>query len=45
MELIAGGAVQPETVITQEQPIRSAIDAYRMFDQHKAGWMKVELRP
>jgi len=45
MEIISGGAVQPERVITQEQPIASAIDAYRMFDQHKAGWMKVELRP
>ena len=42
---IAGGAVQPEQVITQAQPIASALDAYRMFDQHKAGWMKVELRP
>ena len=45
MEIVSGGAVQPERVITQEQPIASAIDAYRMFDQHKAGWMKVELRP
>ncbi len=45
MEIVSSGMVQPERVITQEQPIASAIDAYRMFDQHKAGWMKVELRP
>jgi threonine dehydrogenase-like Zn-dependent dehydrogenase len=44
IEIVAGGAVQPEQVITQTQPVASAIDAYRMFDQHKAGWMKVELR-
>jgi threonine dehydrogenase-like Zn-dependent dehydrogenase len=45
IEIVSGGAVQPERVITQAQPIASAVDAYRMFDQHKAGWMKVELRP
>lgn len=45
IEIVSGGAVQPESVITQEQPIASVIDAYRMFDQHKAGWMKVEIRP
>jgi threonine dehydrogenase-like Zn-dependent dehydrogenase len=45
MEIISCGAVQPERIITQEQPIRSVIDAYRMFADKKAGWMKVELRP
>ncbi len=45
MEIVAAGAVQPERVITQAQPIASAIDAYRMFDEHRAGWTKVELRP
>jgi threonine dehydrogenase-like Zn-dependent dehydrogenase len=45
MQIISGGAVKPERIITQEQPMRSAIDAYRMFADKKAGWMKVELRP
>jgi threonine dehydrogenase-like Zn-dependent dehydrogenase len=45
MELVSCGAIRPERIITQEQPIASATDAYRMFDQHKAGWMKVELQP
>ena len=45
MELVSCGAVKPERIITQEQPLVSAIDAYRMFDQHKSGWTKVELRP
>jgi threonine dehydrogenase-like Zn-dependent dehydrogenase len=45
MEIVSCGAVKPERIITQEQPLVSAIDAYRMFDQHKAGWTKVDLRP
>jgi threonine dehydrogenase-like Zn-dependent dehydrogenase len=45
MQVVSAGSVKPERVITQEQPIRSAIDAYRMFSDKKAGWLKVELRP
>jgi threonine dehydrogenase-like Zn-dependent dehydrogenase len=45
MEIVSAGAIQPERVLTQEQAITSVIDAYRLFDQHKAGWMKIELRP
>lgn len=45
LQIISGGSIKPERVITQAQPIRSAIDAYRMFSDHKAGWLKVELRP
>jgi len=45
MQIVSAGSVQPERIITQEQPIRSAIDAYRMFADKKAGWLKVELRP
>lgn len=45
MEIVSSGAVQPGGIITQEQPLVSVIDAYRMFDEHRAGWLKVELRP
>ncbi len=45
MQIVSAGSVQPERIITQEQPMRSAIDAYRMFAEKKAGWLKVELRP
>ena len=45
MEIVSCGAVKPERIITQEQPMVSAIDAYRIFDQHEAGWLKVELQP
>jgi len=45
MQIVSAGSIKPERIITQEQPIASAIDAYRMFADKKAGWMKVELRP
>ena len=45
MQIVAAGTIRPETIITQDQPLVSAIDAYRMFDENVAGWMKVELRP
>jgi len=37
--------VKPERVIAREPPIASALDAYRMFADTKAGWLKVEARP
>ncbi len=45
MQIVSAGSIKPERIITQQQPIVSAIDAYRMFAEKKAGWMKVELRP
>ena len=45
LQTISAGSIQPERIITQEQPMVSALDAYRMFADHKAGWLKVELRP
>ena len=45
MQIVSAGSVKPERIITQDQPMRSVIDAYRMFADRKAGWMKVELRP
>ncbi len=43
VRLVNSGAVEPSTVLTQEMPIVSAIEAYKSFDQRQAGWMKVEL--
>jgi threonine dehydrogenase-like Zn-dependent dehydrogenase len=45
VQIVSGGTVRPETIITQDQPLLSAIEAYQMFDEKRAGWTKVELRP
>lgn len=42
--LVATGTLDPTSVITQQEPVVSAIDAYMEFDQRRPGWMKVELR-
>ncbi|EMI18987.1 alcohol dehydrogenase GroES domain-containing protein [Rhodopirellula maiorica SM1] len=43
--MVNRGELQPTGVLTQTQPIVSAIEAYKTFDQRQAGWMKVELDP
>jgi hypothetical protein len=38
MQIVSAGSIKPERVT-------SALDAYRVFADKKAGGMKVELRP
>ncbi len=43
--MVAAGAIDPTLVLTEKEPIMSAIDAYKAFDQRQPGWIKVELDP
>jgi len=43
--LVASGALDPSEILTQEEPIADAVDAYEQFDRRRPGWMKVELQP
>jgi threonine dehydrogenase-like Zn-dependent dehydrogenase len=45
VDLVAAGIVNPAMVLTQREPLESAIDAYKAFDRRKSGWVKVELTP
>ena len=45
IELVRSGVIRPEEFLTQKEPIRSAIEAYRSFAQHERGWIKVKLEP
>ncbi len=45
VELVGSGVVDPAKVLTQSEPIVDAIEAYRAFDRHEAGWLKVKLDP
>jgi threonine dehydrogenase-like Zn-dependent dehydrogenase len=45
VELVRSGVMRPEEFFTQRVPVSSAIDAYRHFDQHEPGWLKVKLEP
>jgi threonine dehydrogenase-like Zn-dependent dehydrogenase len=45
LDLVRTGAVRPSAVLTQVEPLTSAIAAYKAFDARHPGWVKVELRP
>lgn len=42
---VKSNVINPLNVLTQTQPLTSAIDAYKVFDKREAGWIKVELQP
>ncbi|HVV48450.1 MAG TPA: zinc-dependent alcohol dehydrogenase [Polyangia bacterium] len=43
LELVRAGAVHPSAIITQHQPLASAIEAFEAFDRREPGWVKVRL--
>jgi threonine dehydrogenase-like Zn-dependent dehydrogenase len=45
LNLVRSGTVNPELVITQSEPLVSAITAYQQFDKRREGWLKVKLEP
>lgn len=45
VDLVETGAVDPEKILTQREPLTSAIEAYKAFDKRQPGWIKVELVP
>ncbi|CAB3699804.1 zinc-dependent alcohol dehydrogenase [Achromobacter sp. SIMBA_011] len=45
MELVRTGAIDPAAILTRQEPLTGAIEAYRAFDRRQPGWIKVELAP
>jgi len=45
IDMVAAGQFDPTTLITEHEPMSSAIDAYEAFDRREPGWTKVELTP
>lgn len=43
--LVSTGSVNPKRIISQAEPLESAIEAYEHFDQRERGWVKAELVP
>ncbi len=43
LDMVNTGEIDPEKILTQEEPLSSAIDAYESFDQRESGWIKVAL--
>ena len=46
VEMVRNGTIDPTRVLPETpEPLVSAIDAYKEFDQRKPGWIKVVLEP
>jgi threonine dehydrogenase-like Zn-dependent dehydrogenase len=45
LDLVRSGTVDPSAFITRVEGLTNVIDAYKAFDLHRPGWIKVELRP
>jgi len=45
VRLVASGAINPAAILTQVEPLTSAIEAYKLFDERQPGWIKVKLEP
>lgn len=45
IQLTRTGALDPAAILTQREPMPSALDAYRAFDRRLERWVKVELMP
>lgn len=35
----------PTEILTQQEPMTGAIEAYETFDRRRPGWIEVELQP
>jgi threonine dehydrogenase-like Zn-dependent dehydrogenase len=45
IDTVRSGEVNPAKILTQHEPLGSAIDAYKAFDDRQEGWIKVKLEP
>ncbi|WP_122689435.1 zinc-dependent alcohol dehydrogenase [Pseudomonas viridiflava] len=45
IEMTLAGRVNPARVLTQHEQLTDAISAFRKFDEHQPGWIKVKLEP
>lgn len=45
VEMVRAGMFDPAAILTQIEGLTSAIDAYKRFEEHHPGWIKVALIP
>ena len=45
VEMVSAGHFNPLQVLTQVEPMRNVVEAYKTFDKRAEGWVKVELKP
>jgi threonine dehydrogenase-like Zn-dependent dehydrogenase len=45
LDMVRNGTIDPAQLLTRQEPLMSAIEAYKEFDKRSPGWVKVELQP
>lgn len=45
IDLVQSDVLDPFAILSQQETLTSALDAYKAFDTHQPGWLKVELTP
>lgn len=45
IRMVRTGAIDPSEILTQKEPLASAVEAYKAFDRREPGWVKVKLQP
>ncbi len=45
IEMVRAGVIDPAEVLTNMEPLTSAIEAFKHFDRREPGWVKVKLEP
>ncbi len=45
VRMVAAGLLRPSNILTKRLAFSDAIEAYKAFDSHAEGWLKVELVP
>jgi threonine dehydrogenase-like Zn-dependent dehydrogenase len=45
LQMVHSGEVDPGRILTRQEELVSAIEAYESFDRRESGWLKVELLP
>jgi threonine dehydrogenase-like Zn-dependent dehydrogenase len=45
VRMVRSGVIDPVAILSKNQPIHTALDAYEAFDQLESGWLQVELIP
>jgi threonine dehydrogenase-like Zn-dependent dehydrogenase len=45
LEMVRNGTIDPQELLTRQEPLMDAIQAYKEFDRRSPGWVKVELQP
>jgi threonine dehydrogenase-like Zn-dependent dehydrogenase len=45
VDMVRNGSIDPGELLTRQEPLIGALEAYKEFDKRSPGWVKVELQP